>query len=204
MPAWPRTIVPQRSTPFRMPGALANWGQSGKGQHRATTQIGRIWTETFPAFQANGIAGRELLATINDYWRNGTAFTIDHRLYLARLGTGGLGTPRVNGASQTGSVLQTDGWLNSAPTVLRKGDIISVVGLAQVLDITANVDTTGTGGASLPINPPIFAGGSPADNALLTVTGVLLNAKLLELPAIPDAGPDHFIAGLQLTFREDV
>ena len=204
MPAWPRDILPQASSSFVMPGALAAWGQSGKGQHRATAQIGRIWSETYPPFLASSIFGRRFLATINNLWRGGTEFTVDHRSYLTRNGTGTAGTPLVNGANQTGASLVTDGWGINASDVLRGGDIIRIAGLKPVFVVTADVGSDGSGAATLSLNPPIFAGGSPADNAALTITGVLLNAFMASAPDLPAAGPDGFIAGLTVTFREAV
>lgn len=200
MAAWPRVILPQRASPFVMPGALQAWSQTGKAQHRATAQVGRIWKETYVPFRAGSIEGRAFIATINNYWRNGTGFTIDHRVYLTHNG-GGTGTARVVGGGQTGSSLATDGWTGSNP-VLRAGDIIAIAGIAHVFDVTADAPNLVAGACTLAINPPIFAGGSPADNAIVTYTGVVLNAKLFDPPDIPDAGPDEFIAGLTLTFRE--
>lgn len=200
MASWPRDILPQSVTPFIMPGALQSWSQSGKGQHRATVQIGRIWTETYVPFQVGSITGRKLLAFINNHWRNGLTFDIDHRSYLTHLGGGG-GTARVNGGSQTGSSINTDGWTGSNP-VARAGDIISFAGIAHVFDLTADAPNLSAGACALAINPPIFAGGSPADNAIITYTGVRLNAKIAEAPNIPAAGPDTFIGGLTIVFRE--
>lgn len=200
MAAWPRDILPQHSSSFIMPGALQAWSQSGKGQHRATVQVGRIWSETYPPFASTGAFGRKLIATINNLWRNGTAFTIDHRSYLTPNGLG-TGSPQVNGASQTGSTLSTKSWTGSNP-VLRAGDIISIAGLSQIFDVVVDAPNLAAGITALTINPPIFAGGSPANSAAITYTGVTLNAFILSAPDIPPAGPDVMIAGLTVVFRE--
>lgn len=199
--SWPRDILPAAASSFVMPGALASWSQSGRAQHRTTVQIGRIWTETYPPFLASSLAGRKLVATINNVWRNGTQFDIDHLSYLTPNG-GATGTIRVNGASQTGATLTVDGVTGSSPG-LRAGDILSVAGLSPVFDVTADV-TIAAGAMIIPINPPIFVGGSPADNALVTITGVRLNAFIHGAPDIPQAGPDGYIGGLSVSFREAV
>lgn len=199
MPAFPRTILPERATPMLMPGALLSWGQTGKNQARSTAQVGRVWTETYPIFKADAQAGRALLAFINSAWRNGTSFTIVHELYKTPLGLGG-GTARVNGANQLGTSLITDGWTGSDP-VLRAGDIISVAGVPYVLDITADAPNLVAGGCTLTVNPPIF-GTAPADNALITYTGVQINAMLAQEPQFAEAGGYGYIAGLKLVFRE--
>jgi hypothetical protein len=200
--SWPRDIQPQQSSPFVMPGALQAWSQSGKPQHRSTVQIGRIWSESYPAFQVSSAAGRKLIAAINNYWRSGASFDIEHYSYLTHNGSG-TGTARVMGGSQTGSTLVTDGWTGPNP-VLKMGDIISIAGLNQVFDLVADAPNLAAGVTTLNINPPIFAGGSPADNAIITYTATRLNAHILTPPDIPNAGVDGYIAGLSITFREAI
>jgi len=206
MPAFPREITPMESTPFQMAGAMSNWGHSGKSQHRSFMQAGRVWTETYPPFKANGIEGRKFLALINDFWRTGTEFTISHYNYLTRNGTGGPGTPLVQGASQTGATLTTDGWGINQSNVLRAGDIVKIAGIKRVFDVTADASSNGvgTGVAIISINPPIFVGGSPADNAALTINGVALDAFIYSDPNLPSIGANQYIGGLTLTFRESV
>lgn len=102
---------------------------------------------------------------------------------------GGLqaGTPLVNGASQTGSSLVTDGW--TASTTITKGTVITVAGVnavnpqnrtstgsLQQFVVTAAATADGTGNATLSIYPAITASGafqtvsgSPADNAAITL-----------------------------------
>jgi hypothetical protein len=101
------------------------------------------------------------------------------------------GTPLVNGASQTGSTLVTDGWTASAASRLKKGDVFTIAGVFSVnpvsrqttnqlqqFVVTADVSSDGSGNASIPISPAITPTGqfqnvtaSPADNAALTVVG---------------------------------
>lgn len=93
-------------------------------------------------------------------------------------------TPLINGASQTGSSLVTDGW--GASTALVKGDIIEIAGVYSVnplskestgrlqqFVLTANV--SGTTDLTLSISPSIITSGplqnvtaAPADNAAIT------------------------------------
>ena len=101
------------------------------------------------------------------------------------------GTPLVNGASQTGSSLVTDGWTASQTGILKEGDVIQLASVNHVnpqsrqtnsvlqdFVVTADVDSDGSGDATIPISPSItIAGsfqtvtGSPADNAVITLTG---------------------------------
>lgn len=200
MPAWPRDVLPQKVSAPLFPGSLLSWGQTGVPQARATEQVGRIWTETMPPMKADAVNTRKLIAIANQYWREGTSFTIEHRAYLTNNGALG-GTPLVNGGSQTGANLATDGWPNNT-LVLNAGDIFTVAGSTLVYDVTADVTSNGTGQATIPISPPIFAGGSPANDAALTVTSVVFTCKLAREPNFPASGPDDFLAGVSFVFRE--
>lgn len=105
------------------------------------------------------------------------------------------GTPLVNGASQTGSSLITDGWTAAAATRLKQGDVFTIgtgaTGVYQVTNqerqatntlqqfvVTADAASDGSGNMTISIYPPIVAAGpqqtvnvTPADNAAITVVG---------------------------------
>lgn len=121
------------------------------------------------------------------------------------VGTKG-GTPLVNGASQTGSTLVTDGW-NASETVLKKGDVFTIAGVYSVhpetkqstgalqqFVATADIVSDGAGAASITISPAIVTtgakqnvSGSPADNAAITVAGVASTAHGISLAFHRDA-----------------
>ena len=99
-------------------------------------------------------------------------------------------TPLINGASQTGSSLVTDGWASSAAT-LNKGDIFTIAGVyavnpvsysstgaLQQFVVTATTTSSGVDMAALPLSPAIITSGqlqtvtaSPANDAAITVVG---------------------------------
>lgn len=103
------------------------------------------------------------------------------------------GTPLVNGASQTGSSLITDGWTAAAASRLKKGDVFTIANVyavhpqsrtsttqLQQFVVTADTSSDGSGNATIPIYPPIIGpltpqyqtvDSLPADNAALTVVG---------------------------------
>lgn len=126
--------------------------------------------------------------------RMGTAAGFDWMMsQVARTHTVGPlgGTPLVNGASQTGATLVTDGWTASAASRLKKGDVFTIAGVYALnpltfdstgalrqFTVTADVSSDGSGNASIPISPSITTtgayrnvSGSPADNAALTILG---------------------------------
>lgn len=105
------------------------------------------------------------------------------------------GTPLVNGASQTGTSLITDGWTASQTGVVKAGDVFTVTsgantvnavnpetkvttGARQQFVVTADANSDGGGAATLSIKPAITTSGafqtvtaSPSDNAALTFIG---------------------------------
>lgn len=101
------------------------------------------------------------------------------------------GTPLVNGASQTGANLVTDGWTAAAASRLKKGDVFTIDGVYMVnyqtkatlstlqqFLVTADVSSDGSGNATVPIFPSIITSGatqsvsnSPANDAAITVVG---------------------------------
>lgn len=101
------------------------------------------------------------------------------------------GTPLVNGGSQSGASLITDGWTASAANRLKKGDVFTIAnvfavnpvtkqstGALQQFVVTADAASDGSGNLTASISPSIVTSGalqtvsaSPADNAAITVVG---------------------------------
>jgi hypothetical protein len=120
----------------------------------------------------------------------GAKWKLAQNVYSHTVGPLG-GTPLVNGASQTGASLITDGWTASASARLKKGDVFTVAGVyavnpitkqstgaLQQFVVTADVSSDGSGNLTAAISPSIVTSGalqtvsgSPADGAALTVVG---------------------------------
>jgi hypothetical protein len=99
-------------------------------------------------------------------------------------------TPLVNGANQTGSTLNTNGWASGAAT-LNAGDVFTIAGVFEVnpqnyastgqlmqFVVTATTTSVGVNMATLPISPPIIPSGnlqnvsnSPASGAAIIPLG---------------------------------
>jgi hypothetical protein len=116
---------------------------------------------------------------------------------VSRITTGARGgTPLVNGGSQTGSSLVTDGWSNSITGVVKAGDIITLgstpantvyavnpvnkqsTGQARQFVVTADANSNGSGQATISISPAITTStayqtvnASPADNLPIALMG---------------------------------
>jgi hypothetical protein len=79
------------------------------------------------------------------------------------------GTPLVNGASQTGSSLITDGWTASQTGILKAGDYIQLGSgsSSKLYKILADKNSDGSGNATFDIFPAINT--AVADNAAITI-----------------------------------
>lgn len=80
------------------------------------------------------------------------------------------GTSLVNGGSQTGRSVITDGWSANITGILKAGDFIKFTGHNKVYVLTADVNSNGSGQATLAIEPALFV--SPSDNELIIVSNV--------------------------------
>ncbi len=121
----------------------------------------------------------------------GFKWKMDQNVVTHTVGAHG-GTPLVNGASQTGASLATDGWTNSTTGILKEGDVFTIddvyavnpltrqsTGQLMQFTVTADVDSgASTGPATIPISPAIVTSGAfqnvsagPADNAGINVLG---------------------------------
>ena len=88
----------------------------------------------------------------------------------------GTGTPKVNGASQSGTSLVTDGWTPNQTGILKAGDYFTVNDELKM--ITADVNSDGGGNATLVFSPSLRD--SPDDNADLTVADATCVMRLID------------------------
>lgn len=167
-----------------------------------------------------------------DYFERGIAGELggvmiskDQNVIKHTVGTYG-GTPLVNGASQTGATLATDGW-SSGATALKKGDQFTLDGVysvnpiskvstgeLQVFTITADTSDTSGAIAALPITPSITVTGpqqtvsaSPANNAPINMIGasagqyvqhIVAHRDAMSIVSVPLALPDAPFAAMEV------
>lgn len=202
MPAFPRTIPPRDSDWPKGPAPLVSRARSSKPQIRPTNAAGLSWEEFWPPLNGDLEAVRAFLADI-EYWA-GQGITVTLVPWFGRTAKGTIAqgnTGAVNGVSQSGNMLVTDGWPNGG--TVKKGDYITVVGVPYGMRIMADAAADGAGNLTFTINPSIFVGSEPLDNAVVTLNGSL-NAKILEVPEFPrvSARSKPYYAGLTLLFVE--
>jgi hypothetical protein len=138
-------------------------------------------------------------ATISENYREGqfgrnqlgiAEWYQDQNRYIHTTGSFTTSTPLVNGANQTGSTLNTNGWASGAAT-LNFGDVFTIAGVyevnpqnyastGQLMQFVVMQTTTSVGVnmATLPISPPIIPTGnlqnvtaSPANGAAIIPLG---------------------------------
>lgn len=92
----------------------------------------------------------------------------------------GSDTPLVNAASQTGKSITTDGWRNNGTGLLLAGDYFEVIADSkkELHMITSQVDSNGSGVATLNFVPPLRS--SPLNNAVITLTDPLVEMRLID------------------------
>ena len=99
---------------------------------------------------------------------SGRFYLNDHSMEIPRgIATG---TPLINGASQVGSTLITDGWTPSQTNIMKAGDQLhfdNLNGYRELKMVIADVDSDSGGNAVLNIEPPIMA--FPVDDEAITV-----------------------------------
>jgi P22 coat protein - gene protein 5 len=120
----------------------------------------------------------------------GFKFSMDQNVANHVVGPLG-GTPLVNGASQVGGTLVTDGWIAAAALRLRRGDVFTIAGVFAVNPQTrqstnqlrqfvalSDASSDASGNLSVQIFPAIVTSGafrtvtaSPADNAAISILG---------------------------------
>lgn len=205
-----RYVNTSGSTLPSFPAGLDSWGFSGKGQFRATMQVGRTWEEIFKPMKASDPNTLKFIAYINSLWRERTIFTIAHPHLSDLLGDAdATDTPLLNGTGQSGSSIITDGWTDppGGLTVLRAGDVIKISGINIVYDVIANCVSDGSGNATIQISPPLYPPANwESDGKSITFNSSTGNVKfravIAERPQLPQCDYTQYYIGLKLMFRE--
>ena len=107
----------------------------------------------------------------------------------------GSDTPLVNGASQTGKSLITDGWRNSGTGLLLPGDLfeITISSIKRLHMVTASLNSDGSGNATISITPPLID--SPTNNLALVLTSPKVEMMLVNDGQALWAVPTNLLVG---------
>ena len=102
------------------------------------------------------------------------SFTLIPPVLNAGLGSPA-GTPLVNGASQTGRTIVTDGW-SASITIFKAGDYLKFANHDKVYTVTADATSDGSGDSTISIEPALIT--APADDSAVTYTSVPFTVAL--------------------------
>ena len=121
------------------------------------------------------------------------SFSLSLPVIKSGLGTP-TGTPLGNGASQTGRTVVTDGW-NNDTVVFKAGDFVKLSGNDKVYMITSDIQSNGSGQATLAIEPALVA--SPANDEAVVAENIPFTVALA-------GGVQEFATGTTGLFSYDV
>ena len=195
---WPDALVPSASTwtlltntrRFSSPLTNATQTVARKGtMWRADLTFNNLTTENRGALQAfiSKLEGQVHRVSLQDH-----AFV--------RQGAGG-GTPRVAGASQSGSTVNIDGASTSITDWLLPGDLLSFDNQLFMCTAACNTDPS-LGSATVSITPPIRQ--SPPNDSLVEITTPRGVFMLVTDPSWNNRAGANIVSSFSMTFLEDV
>ena len=166
-----------RNITFRMSTRTALSESPFTFKQQVIAYPGRRWEVDVTLPPMKHADARQWLAWLARLDGNINTFTLGDPLGATARGSAG-GTPLVAGAAQTGASLDVDGCTLSTTGWLLEGDYIQLgTGEdARLYMVTADVDTDGTGAATIPIWPEITT--APADNATVIVSNTVAAFRL--------------------------
>ncbi len=191
--AWPSDI-PVADASFRLIDGDRVFRSQLSGSVRTEQVHPPYWLGSLTFVRLKAVHGQAIEAYV---WRVGKRNrALVPMTDYQRQGAGG-GTPRVNGGSQTGLTLATDGWPGST-TVLKAGDRIGVAN--QAFEIAEDATTSAGGAVTLQLSNNIRT--APADNALLEIDQPVVRCIVKNVFSM-STKPGHFKDG-QVEFEEAV
>jgi hypothetical protein len=189
----PTTPSPKSLTP-RLITARAELRSAFGGSTQRINRLGSRWAfdVELPAMTAkNALAWSDLLTE---------ADTCILNLPEPGIKIGASGTPLVNGASQTGASLITDGWTPRYYIPKGKWFSVSVGSLLYLYQTMAAVTADSAGAATLSIRPLLRA--SPADNAALKINPAKVEGFVSLSDGAMSISVARLVEGLSFTIEE--
>ena len=163
--AMPTTISP-KSARFGLVTNTRSFVSPLSGAVQTTAMSGARWTATYSYPPMTHAEAGEFLAFLISLQGSENRFNAWDPLHKLKGNRGTpTGTPLVDGASQTGVTLATDGW-SASTNVLKKGDYFVVNNELKM--VTADETSDGSGDVTLNFEPALRA--SPSNNAALTIS----------------------------------
>lgn len=173
---YPSSIyVPQKGT-FGLQSNTRSFTSPLSGVTKTLETPGARWLANITYDALSDAQIRELMAFLVKLRGSSGRFYYGDPFYKSPAGAAS-GTPLVNGASQTGTTLITDGWALGVTNILKAGDYIQLAN-NELKMVVADVDSNGSGQATLTIEPPIRT--SPADNSAIIISSPKCVMRLID------------------------
>jgi hypothetical protein len=164
-------------------------------QGYAQIHQGQRWTlmVQFPPMRATEEAASAMEAFLTALNGRAGTFTAGPMRSARGIATG---TPLINGASQTGSEILTDGWTAGQTGILKANDFLQIG--SNLHKVLADADSDSDGEATLAIFPNLRS--SPADNAPIITTNPVGIWRLTE--NIPEVDRDALFLNIVIDAYE--
>lgn len=183
------TLKPDSFTPV-LKTNISSFQSSLNAFQQYAVLPGSRWYASFTWTNRKGAEARQLTGQLASLL--GPVNTFKIAIPVSLIGTAS-GSGLVNGASQTGSEIITDGWDISQPLLLAAGDWIEIDQAVYI--VTADVSSDGSGNATIPVSPPIRR--SPPDGAsVVTSPAFYMRATKSDAANFGFAGAQVFATSL--------
>ena len=182
--------------------AVAGFRSPFTGQRQVFAHPNQSWRVELDLAAMNRAEGDALTAQLLSLNGNYGTFYMGDPLYTTPRGVA-TGTPLLNGASQTGNTVITDGWTISQTGIVKAGDWLQIGtgSTRQLVKVTADANSDLTGNSTIEIWPRIRT--AFGDNTAITTsspTGVF--AMDSADSAAWEIDPDSLIKGITVTAQE--
>jgi len=162
MSAFPASVSPS-SVEWSLVSNTQSFKSPLNGSVQTLENVGARWQAVLKFRNLSDADGRILMAFLVSLGGEAGRFDLYDHSHPNPAGVA-TGAPLVNGASQTGGTLITDGWTPSQTGILKAGDYIGVNGELKMM--AADADSDAGGNATLTFGPLLRS--SPSDNAVIT------------------------------------
>ena len=144
------------------------------GRKQARQIGGQLWRMTCNFAPLTRAQFSPILAFIISQRGSYDTFTIAPNVHKDTQGSA-TGSPLVNGASQTGRSVITDGW-NASITIFKAGDFCKFANHDKIYVVSADATSNGSGASTISIEPALIT--SPANDSAITYTAVPFTVAL--------------------------
>lgn len=160
-----------------------------------------IWGRWIATFEYDGLDEDDALPILSfcEYVGMSSTFTLLHPTLRNPRSAWSHANGLVQGGSQTGKSLATDGWPNNT-LILKNGDLVELPSIQQVVRMRADITSNGSGLATLLFSQTMRT--SPGDNTAVVVVNPKFTMKLVRPVGLDMLPPT--ISSFTVEMAEDI